>query len=97
MSKKKKTQSSAVENIQLGVDMDRRIALASVRIGEVLIHGVAVWRSRHGRLRVFFPSYKSRWGSWEEAIELNPELRSEAEASVIASYKEAKKRAKNTE
>jgi len=84
-------QQTCVENIRLAVDVDRRVALADVRIGEVLIHGVAIWRSRHGKLRVFFPSYRNG-AFYDEAIILNEELRAETEADVIASYKAAKVR-----
>ena len=85
-----------VEHIQLGVDLDKRVALASVRIGEVLIHGAAIWRSRHGKLRVYFPSYKVSYG-YSEAIELSADLRSEVEADVISRYKSEKQKAKKAE
>ncbi len=82
-----------VEAVQLDTEMDRRIALAAVRIGEVLIRGVAVWRSRHGKLRVFFPSYRLGAG-WDEAIYLPPDLRTQVEAEVIAAFKAARSAAK---
>lgn len=84
-------EKSYVEAISLAADADRRVALASVRVGEVLIRGVAVWRSRHGKLRVYFPSYRSGPNLYDEAIELPAELRSEIEAEVLARYREAKK------
>ena len=87
---------SRVESISLAADVDQRIALASVRIGEVLIRGVAVWRSQHGKLRVYFPSYRLGAG-WDEAIYLPEELRTEVEADVIAGYKAAKAEAKKAE
>ena len=79
-----------VERVRLCADFDRRVALASVRIGEVLIDGVAVWRSSGGKLRVYFPSYKAGYG-WVEAINISAVLRSEIEAEVIAAYKDQKK------
>jgi hypothetical protein len=82
-----------VETISLSDDLDKRIALATVRLVEVLIRGVAVWRSRHGKLRVYFPSYRLGAG-WDEAIYLPEELRTEVEADVIAAYKNAKAEAK---
>lgn len=86
----------SVEYVNLAADIDRRVALVTLKIADICIHGVAIWRSRHGRLRVHFPSYNAGW-SWEEAIELPPELRSEVEAEVIAAYKTAKAQAKKEE
>jgi hypothetical protein len=74
--------------------MDKKIALATVRLGDVLMRGVAVWRSRHGNLRVYFPSYKLGAG-WDEAIYLPEELRTEVEADVISAYKQAKAAARS--
>jgi hypothetical protein len=81
--------SSYVEHIALAQEMEHRIALATLRIGEVTIRGVAVWRSRNGRLRVYFPSYKLGSG-WDEVISLPEDLRTQIEADVIAAYKQAK-------
>lgn len=86
-------EKSCVQGIVLSTEVDRRVALATVRIGEASIRGVAVWKSPHGKLRVFFPSYKVGHG-FEEAICLPEDLRSEIEADVIAAYKSAKARAK---
>jgi len=81
--------NSYVEHISLAQEMENRIALATVRIGDVTIRGVAVWRSRNGRLRVYFPSYRLGSG-WDEAISLPDEVRTEIEADVISAYKQAK-------
>jgi len=89
-------EKSCVEAVSLAVDMDRRVALATVRIGDVLIKGVSVWRSTNGRLRVYFPSYKLGAG-WDDAIYLPEELRSEVEADVISAYKTAKAAAQKTD
>jgi hypothetical protein len=87
---------SCVENISLAQDTDKRIAWASVRLGEVLIRGVAIWRGSNGRLRVFFPT--SRLGAgWEEAVCLPDELRTQVEADVISAYKTAKAAAQSSE
>jgi hypothetical protein len=92
----KSITNSYVEDIALAQEMEHRIALATVRIGEVQIRGIAVWRSKNGKLSVFFPSYKL--GSvWVDAICVPDELRSEIEADVIAAYKEAKTAAKKEE
>jgi len=65
-----------------------------VRLGDIQISGVAVWRSKNGKLSVFFPSYKL--GSiWVDAIHVPEEVQSEIEAEVIAAYKTAKASEKN--
>jgi DNA-binding cell septation regulator SpoVG len=78
-----------VERLQLAQEIDKKVAWASVRIGEVLIHGISVWRGGNGGLRVFFPSYKLGLGL-DDAVELPAELRSQVEADVISAYKAAK-------
>jgi len=89
-------KKSLVETISLADDIDKRIALATVRLGDVLIRGVAVWRGRHGQLRVYFPSYRLGSG-WDDAIYLPEELRTQVEADVIAAYKTAKAASKTAE
>lgn len=88
--------NSCVENISLARDTDKRIAWASVRLGEVLIRGVAIWRASNGRLRVFFPSTRLGAG-WEDAVCLSDELRIQVEADVISAYKTVKAAAKDSE
>ena len=84
-----------VEDVHLADDWDHRAALVRVRIGPVLIKGVAVWcHPRTGRLRVYFPRYNSGPQFYDEAIELPAELRIEVEAEAIAAYKAAKSLAK---
>ena len=90
------TSKSYVESLRLADELEKRVALASVRIGEVLIHGVTVWQSGRGRIRVYFPSYKQGF-RWDEAIELSQDLRSEIEADVISRYKSEKQKAKKAE
>ena len=87
---------TCVESISLVEHLEKRVALANVRIGDIEIHGVAVWRSRNGHLRVLFPSYRLGT-SWDDAIYVPDDLRSQIEADVIAAYKEAKADAKKEE
>lgn len=75
-----------VQKIEFISDLEKRVAFASVQIGEVTVNGLAVWRSGNGRLRVFFPSYRRSCG-YDEAISLSPDLRTEVEAEVITAYK----------
>lgn len=94
-----KEYSYEVKTVDLAVDWDRRDALIDVRIGDVLICGVAVWRSKGGHLFVKWPSYKSRdsYGSYSEAISLPSELCVEIEVDVIAAYKAARDAATKAE
>lgn len=79
-----------IERINLASDWDRRVALASVRIGQVVIHGIAIWRNPHnGHLRVYLPRYSAAPYGYSDAVELQPELRSEIETEVLAAYREA--------
>jgi hypothetical protein len=78
-----------VEKIDLITDLERRVALAAVRLGDVVIRGVAVWKSPRGKLRVFWPSYKRGYG-FEDAVSLPVELQAEVDAVVIAAYKHTK-------
>lgn len=96
MNDKATTSKGYVESLRLANELEKRVALASVRIGEVLIHGVTVWQSGRGRIRVYFPSYKQGY-RWDEAIELSQELRSEIETDVISRYKSEKQKAKKAE
>jgi hypothetical protein len=85
----KAIENSYVQDIALAQEMEHRIALATVRIGDVTISGIAVWRSRNGRLRVYFPSYRLGSG-WDEVVSLPDELRTQIEADVVSAYKAAK-------
>ncbi len=96
MNDKATTSKSYVESLRLADELEKRVALASVRIGDVLIHGVTVWQSGWGRIRVYFPSWKAGY-RWEEAIELPNELRAEIETDVISRYKSEKQKAKKAE
>ncbi len=96
MTEMEATKKTYVESLRLANELEKRVALASVRIGDVLIHGVTVWQSGRGRIRVYFPSYKQGY-RWDEAIELSQDLRSEIEADVISRYKSEKQKAKKAE
>ena len=96
MNDTEETSKSYVESLRLADELEKRVALASVRIGDVLIHGVTVWQSGRGRIRVYFPSYKQGF-RWDEAIELSQDLRSEVETDVISRYKSEKQKAKKAE
>ncbi len=96
MNEEEATKKTYVESLRLADELEKRVALASVRIGDVLIHGVTVWQSGRGRIRVYFPSYKQGY-RWVEAIELPNELRSEIETDVISRYKAVKQKAKEAE
>lgn len=78
-----------IEKIELTAEIERRVALASIRLGQIVIRGVAVWKSPQGKLRVFWPSYKRGHG-FEDAIALPSDLKSDVAALVIAAYKDAK-------
>jgi len=79
----------SVEKIEFITDMEKRVAFATVRVGEVVIRGVTIWKSPQGRLRVYFPNYRRSLG-YDEVISLPPDLRTAVEAEVIAAYKVAK-------
>jgi hypothetical protein len=52
-------KKSYVEKLILETEVPRTVAIAEVRVGEVLIKGVKVWQHpKSGRLSVFFPSLK---------------------------------------
>ena len=91
-----KETDTCVESISLVDDLEKRVALATIHIGDIQLRGIAVWRSGNGQLRVHFPGY--RLGSnWDDAICVPDELRSQIEADVITAYKEAKAGAKTEE
>ena len=96
MTEMEATQKTYVESLRLADELEKRVALASVRIGDVLIHGVTVWQSGRGRIRVYFPSFKQGY-RWDEAIELSQDLRTEVETDVIAAYKAEKQKQKQAE
>lgn len=81
-------QKSCVQSITLTEDFDKRVAFATIQIGDIIIRGVAVWRSPEGKLRVYLPSNKLGSG-FEETVSLPDELRSMVEVDVLAAYQEA--------
>lgn len=88
--------NSCVETIDLAQEIDKRVALARVRLGDVVVRGIAVWRGGNGHLRVFFPSYK-QGAFYEDAIQLSEDMRTQVEADVISAYKAAKSDANNSD
>ena len=85
-----------VEKILLREEMERRVAEATIQVGDVRIGGITVWRSANGHVRVYWPKHWSGPGR-SETIDLPPELRAEIETEVITAYKEAKVEAKKAE
>ena len=84
-----------VEFLTADLPEEKRQAMCSVRIGSILIHGIVIFRTRGGRLRVGLPGYKDWTAVWRECIELPPDLRSEVDACVIGAFRaELKKREK---
>ena len=81
------SQTVSIDQIALAKEIDRKVAIASVRLGELLIRGITVWEGPRGGLRVFLPSFKNGF-TWEDHLVLPAELRTEIEASVIAAFKE---------
>jgi hypothetical protein len=86
-----KGKESCVETISLAQENDRRVAFASIRLGDVLIRGIAVWRTAKGHLRVYFPSHRLGAG-FDDVIRLPEELQTQVEADVISAYKDASSR-----
>ncbi len=78
---------SCVEAISLAQENERRVAFASARIGDVLIRGIAVWRSPKGHLRVHLPSYRIGAG-FDDVIRLPEQLQTQVEVDVISAYKQ---------
>jgi len=87
-------KKSCVETIILAEENEKRVAFAGVRLGDVLIRGIAVWRSPKGHLRVYFPTYRLGAG-FDDLIRIPEELHSQVEADVISAYKEAISEKKN--
>jgi hypothetical protein len=90
-----KNASVQVENIVLATEMEKRVAFASVRLGDVVVRGIAVWKSPRGKLRVFVPSFKNQY-AYEDAISLPSDLQAEVDAAVISAYKAETDRAAQT-
>ena len=81
-------KKSCVETIILAQENERRVAFAGVRLGDVLIRGIALWRSPKGHLRVYFPTYRLGAG-FDDLIRIPEELQAQVEAEVISAYREA--------
>ena len=79
-----------LQGITMATEVDKKVAFANVKIGEITVRGITVWRSGNGHLRVFFPRY-TRGLFWEDIVSVPPEIRSAIETEVIAAYREEKK------
>jgi hypothetical protein len=79
-----------VQHLMLATEIDKKVAFATVQIGNITIRGIIVWQSPRGKLRVFFPSCSLGYG-YEDSVTVPAELRSEIEAEVIAAYRDHKK------
>ena len=80
-----------LKSIKLATELDKKVAFAEVRVGNVAVKGITVWRSPNGKLSVFFPSQRIA-NYWEDTIELPAETRTDIETEVIAAYRKQKKR-----
>ena len=84
--------ASYVESLVLTQEIPQHVAHVSIRIGDLKISGLKIWRAKNGRIYLHWPSFKSDW-RWLEVVELDPDLRSDIEADVISAYKDERKRA----
>ena len=81
-----------VQGVTTSKQLDKKVAWAEVKVGDILIRGIHVWRSGNGRLRVHFPSYCVADRIWIDTVVVPDEIRSEIEAEVIAAYREQKRK-----
>ena len=77
-----------VERIKLAAERDRKVGFADIKIGDIQVRGIAIWRAGNGKLTVFFPSKMTDNRTWEDIVVVPAELRSEIEAEIIAAYQE---------
>lgn len=89
-------ETKYVERITLAPELDKKVASAEIKVGDITVRGVHIWRSGNGRLRVFFPGYHVVGHAFEDSVVVPAEVRSEIEAEVIAAYREQKKEADRT-
>jgi len=82
-----------VEDIRLAQEIDQHVAHATIKIGDIQIRGVKIWRTKNGRLYTHWPSFKEGY-RWEDVIEMPADLRADIEADVISAYKVRKKEEK---
>jgi hypothetical protein len=74
-----------IERIIPAKDRDKIVAVADIKVGDVGVRGLKIWKSATGKLSVFFPSHKLG-ESWEEYVSFPKELHAEVEAKVISAY-----------
>lgn len=75
-----------VERIIPATDRDKVVAVADIKVGDVGVRGLKIWKSATGKLSVFFPSHKLG-EYWEEYVSFPKELHAEVVAKVISAYK----------
>jgi hypothetical protein len=82
-----------VESLVLAPDLDRKVAEATVRVGDFRINQIALWRAGNGTLHVYLPSW--RWHrsggqltphEFRGIVEVPEDLKKQIEAAVKAAY-----------
>jgi hypothetical protein len=81
-------EAKYLQRMTLATEIDKRVGFASVKVGDIAINGITVWRSGNGRLSVLFPRYNAGNQIWLDTVEVTPETRAEIDAEVIAAYRE---------
>ena len=84
--------TSYVESLVLTQEIPQHVAHVTVKVGNITVNGLKIWRAKNGRIYVHWPSFKQGF-SWEDVVKLDPDLRSDIEADVISAYKDERKRA----
>lgn len=74
-----------VERIIPAEDRDKVVAVANIKVGDMRVRGLRIWKSAKGKLSVFFPSHKLG-EYWEEYVSFPQELHAEVAAKVISAY-----------
>ena len=80
-----------LQRMRLSTEIDKKVAWTDIKIGDITVKGITVWRGGNGRIRVFFPSHPIG-RMWEESVELPPDLRSEIEEEIISAYRAERKK-----
>lgn len=81
-------QEIQVARIILEKDRDKLVAVADIKVGDIGVRGLKIWKSAKGKLSVFLPSHKLG-EYWEEYVSFPTELRAEVVAKVISAYNQA--------
>ncbi|MGO9590631.1 MAG: hypothetical protein ACLP3K_11380 [Candidatus Acidiferrales bacterium] len=86
-----------VEKIALAVEREKKVGFADIRIGDIKVRGITVWRSGNGQLRVYFPRYRPEHRMFVDCVDVPPEMRSEIKAEIIAAYRAKKRESEQAE